>query len=1642
MPAKKIANLKDALGIGLGIVTRVWEFKTKDWVTSVFAADIDNDGEAEVVGCSRDGRVHLLDKGGDCKWESVVGTKAWVGTGVVKGFSPEKVYSDARIVVGTRDGKVFALDKEGRTLPRHGDPLPNDDNGIAIDRKAQEEAYWYKTDYVIRQVYINPEESSTIIIGSEDRCAYGIDLKTGEQLWKFPTKGWVRAVFSYDINKDGIAEILVGSADNYLYILDPKGQLIAKYDMQFPVHTISAADLDLDEHAEILVGTDGKDLVALNYDAEHGFTVKWRKPFHNRLLSLCVTDIDQDGHSEIIAGSEDKYFYILDAKGNIIWLHNHRCRIYSINPYDIDKDGVPELLIGSDNDVVRAMRIRLRKGLLARIRRYYQLLGEPIPVTIPDLTTNERDLLQDLLNKDNKEYVTLRQAEELKNAGKYLEALAILLKLEQQKVQQPWHKATIGHIRSVCYRKIAGVLNREIIVGTTEGNVLAFNAQGIRQWSSHLNDRIIDVQTGFLDHHRQEEIVICSSDHHLYIVSGERKRKRREKLIDSRMSSIRVVAPQNPGPAEIVIGSEDKKLYIFGSDLQAPIEKIDTKEGIRVVHAYPPNDEQSAEIIAASLDNKVNAYRRNGDLVWSYETRDHIRAICLKDINGDGHIEVLIGSEDRNVHVLDHTGRLLWRYYLPHSVLSIDAVDTDNYGKVAVFVGCADSYLYVFDRNGEYQWKFRAHDRIHAVCVEDIDGDGNVEIALGSEDEFELLRLVNPKQILSLIEECWAEFIKDRSPRQVINELLTRPQSEPLLQPFVLNRLAALNSFSSNDFQIVEKFVREGSIEARAALVHIAATSYEIPSFRARLILNQLSVDSDEVVKNTVVEHIPAVMQYDWDLGYQLLWHFSENDDRYIRRLVMRKLYQVIDTPEEITAERQRGIFNLLLTAVQDKDSEWVRQEAARSLAHFLDRYPGQLIIYTHLLIVTKVQIKIFDHIAHAAETPVVKRYLRAVIDMLAGVNNDSALERVRQVVKALEQATGLNFSHDTRLLYNEIRLLLTLHSIEDIAQYQCSLGVSQFAHDNEFARILLAIFKELSTIGRELRLYLRREGIRDRLASLLDALTAIDETNAFLEQQYAKPLMGIPITNLPDHHVFILLLQRWQKLVLDQLKELRGKAELKAELQAKQTRYEDQVGIWLTVSNAGSSSANDVRIRLLEDINYEVHGNSTFEVETILSKEETTAEFILKPKRSRLLLHFEITYGDSENDMKVVSFEDHLELSESIHEFRKIPNPYLTGTPVHDNKMFYGREADMAYLKESLTHEAKSVIVLFGQRRSGKTTMLFQLINTSAFGEHVPVLIDMQGLSYNINIHNFLQKVAHLIALAMKKRALIVCEPEQAKFDSNPILAFDAFLDNVEELLERRKLILLVDEFEVLEDQVVKGKLESEIFEYLRNILQHRPYINFLFSGTHQITEHTKWYRSVFFNIADHYRLTKISKAGAEALIQEPVAGYLEYEPLTVKKIRNLSDDQPYLIHLLCRAIVNYCNNRRKTYVTINDVNVVLRKAMQTGQFHFDWIWDQVKPEGHVALSALAEGGKEDGRWLTLFEIEEVYQRHQIPFKREHLLDALKTLVDADVVESVSDDFRDITLATSKFRIPVGLTRRWLLRERPLALVREEMHD
>jgi outer membrane protein assembly factor BamB len=1646
MPVQTNTNLQGYLAQGLAGVSEFWSYKTKNWVTCVCSGDINNDGEIEIVIGSRDGRVKALTKHGDVRWERIIGNKNWVGTvAIIPQYrSAEGKDGPMRVIVGTRDGLVYVLDKDGKTIGKAGERYSFAKDGRALDTH-EVEAFWFQSEHVIREVIVSPEKSTDIFIASEDRHVYLLDLESGTVRWKFATNGWIRALYACDINDDGVVETLLGSKDKYIYVIDRDGNCLEKQRMEHSIYTLAAADIDDDGKIEILVGTDGKELIALTAHLER----KWRQIFENRLLSLYVTTLD--GGCKLIAGNEDKHIYFLDGKGKTIWRHQIASRVFSVSASDIDNDGQREVLVGAEDNSVHVFRVRLVKDLIRKIRRNYQTIGKPPLSTLTTLSHAERALLQDLLDEEVKEHetlkqVTLKHVEHLIDHCDYVHALSDLLRLQQQKVQVLWRKDDYGHIRSLCFGDISGDSRREVIVGTSEGTLHAFTNGGRLLWTKPLGEEILSVQTGYMDRGRWEEIVVCSSDHHIYIVSGVSGMKgqiRQEPQIkhapymDEWMTDFHVLAGSKQGAVEVVIGSADKKIYLYGRDLTTPSNVFETPQGIKTIYAYIHEEGEIPQIVAGSLKNTVYAYTRSGTQLWQYNTRDRIRAVCVKDIDGDGQVEIVIGSEDRNVYVLDSKGHLKWRYYLAHSVLAIDAIDADADGKVEIFLGCADGNLYVLSRDGEFLWKYWATDRIRVVKVEDIDGDENVEIALGADDQLEVLQVVDQRQVRQLIDQCWLALQKECPVREVISMLLEQPEAH--VRAFALQKLAERAYFDLKTFEIFEAFSQDDAVDVRKALIRAIITCYARAPQQAKRLLTQLSVDPHEEVRLVIVDQIQSLITHDWETGFEYLEGFAQSSNRFVRRMVLHQLHFLVDRSN---APYKEIILRQLLKAARDTESDWVKQEAARTLAHFMDQYPGDLLVNLFRCITAGIDTEILRHILYNAKTPVVQHVFSAFVPLMDNLNDTNALERIEYTVGVLEEVKSLRNGNETCLIYEEFRRLLRICTISAVADYHTHLDANEFVPENIHASIILRICQRLSIVTRLLRIYLKREGINDRLSSLLEASSTIENIAKFAAREYATIFSDSARERLPDYQFFTLLFHRWDEIISTQLRELRGRAELRADLKTRNVPHEEQIGIWLMISNTGRSAANNVKISLLHNGEFDIVGRNSFETEVIFAQEEAHAEFSIRPHTvaKMLVLNFEIIYDDAEAVMKTLIKGEQLELEMKRSEFVLIPNPYSTGTPTHNSKMFFGREKDIEFLKDNLTRpEAKTIIVLYGQRRSGKTTLLLHLVNTPALGRHIPILLDMQKESYRISINTFFHNLAFYIFKEFRKRGIVIEKPASKEFERQATFAFDQFLDEAEAKLTDQKIIVFIDEFEILETQVKKGTLDPEVFEYLRSLMQHHTNINFLLSGTHKMEELTRGYWSVFFNIALHYRLSPLSQQSAIGLITNPVAGYLEYEPYAVYKILDLTANQPYLIHLICRLLVDHCNEKRKTCATINDVNIVLQEVMETGQSYFDWLWDQIGLEEHIVLSVLAEGGRGDGRALPLVEIEEIYRHYHILFKREQVVASLKELMAMDVIEKLADDLREHPFDGARFRIAVGLIRQWLLKEKNLEQVLQE---
>ena len=162
------------------------------------------------------------------------------------------------------------------------------------------------------------------ILALRGRTAICLDAR-GQTRWTFDTGGLTRAVSAYDLDADGRTEILLGSDDEHVYVLDCEGREQKRHHANIPlrvgrssvrepkVGNIVAGDLDNNGEVDLIVGLLNGNL--LRYDLS--FVLEWRYddiPHGSREIDL--VDLDRDGVLEILVANRYGSVQIFAADGN------------------------------------------------------------------------------------------------------------------------------------------------------------------------------------------------------------------------------------------------------------------------------------------------------------------------------------------------------------------------------------------------------------------------------------------------------------------------------------------------------------------------------------------------------------------------------------------------------------------------------------------------------------------------------------------------------------------------------------------------------------------------------------------------------------------------------------------------------------------------------------------------------------------------------------------------------------------------------------------------------------------------------------------------------------------------------------------------------------------------------------------------------------------------------------------------------------------------------------------------------------------------------------------------------------------------------------------------------------------------------
>jgi hypothetical protein len=370
------------------------------------------------------------------------------------------------------------------------------------------------------------------------------------------------------------------------------------------------------------------------------------------------------------------------------------------------------------------------------------------------------------------------------------------------------------------------------------------------------------------------------------------------------------------------------------------------------------------------------------------------------------------------------------------------------------------------------------------------------------------------------------------------------------------------------------------------------------------------------------------------------------------------------------------------------------------------------------------------------------------------------------------------------------------------------------------------------------------------------------------------------------------------------------------------------------------------------------------------------------------------------------------------IADLKPVANPYVVGNPV-TGQLFVGRDDIMRRFEELWNAPGQlPSIVLYGHRRMGKTSILRNL--PDRFGHDQIIDFNMQRVGYVESTGELFYNLALAIYDTLPPNT--ISEPSKNEYlQENPFTAFDrGFLKKLHPRPNNQRLIIAIDEFEIIEDLIKTGKIEVKFLDFFRSLIQTYPWFILVFAGLHTLQEMTQDYWGPLFGNTSLIPVSFLNPKAAAQLITNPSPDFsIDYDQEAIELIYTLTNGQPYLVQLICHNLITYYNNQRfednldrPARFTTQDVEAIIAvpEFYRDGNAYFTGVWEQSKEtHGQDQIQILQTLCTKS---LDLDQL--AVATNQNP---EQLQAALNTLIDHDV----------IYLQEHQYIYKVELMRRWV---------------
>jgi hypothetical protein len=375
---------------------------------------------------------------------------------------------------------------------------------------------------------------------------------------------------------------------------------------------------------------------------------------------------------------------------------------------------------------------------------------------------------------------------------------------------------------------------------------------------------------------------------------------------------------------------------------------------------------------------------------------------------------------------------------------------------------------------------------------------------------------------------------------------------------------------------------------------------------------------------------------------------------------------------------------------------------------------------------------------------------------------------------------------------------------------------------------------------------------------------------------------------------------------------------------------------------------------------------------------------------------------------------------------FTPLTNPYIVGNPIHHGSMFFGRTEDVAWINTHLQQPGNELILLTGQRRIGKTSLLRHVKRSKNELGLIPFFIDTQSL-----IPSVTDDQSFYVALLEELKAQFhdaipdLAEPTlpQTETAQESIWKLFKYLNN-----SRPKAIpvLLIDELENFEHKFKSKTLTPDVLKFLAALLDSTRTVSFIATGSDRLEKRKARYWSALLVKSVRRHLGVLSTRDALRMVTEPLAGKVTYAADVPRSILRLSGCHPYYTQDICQRVVNEINRRQTYNIDQTVLNEVVTQALMNPPPTLDYFWNKgVRVQGRVFLSLLASVLADEDARVSVQDVIDAASpalRRQLVASQNHLVHTLEQLISGDWL----DDERGL------IRFKADLLRLWLKREHP----------